>query len=110
MREDPAMFSIQRLMGEKGNFLELLEASAEQACQSAACLRKFLSKPPQERLEALEGAADHLMNDLLREVYSGRIDPVSVIALRDLHELLEKSIDRCRDAGNAVFRAVLKSS
>jgi hypothetical protein len=33
-----------------------------------------------------------------------------MIVLRDLFELLEKVIDRCRDAGNVIFRIVLKSS
>jgi uncharacterized protein len=30
--------------------------------------------------------------------------------LRDLFELLEKLIDRCRDAGNVIFQIVLKNS
>ncbi len=208
------MFSIQRLMGEEGKFFPLLQASAEQACQSVACLKQFLlvpeerslqgfittrrqeksiseeistglctalvtplepedietisyalyripktvekfgervmasgqkitheqfarqvelleqatttvremvqcltSKPKlkqikeeQERLAGLEQAADALMTEALRDAYSGKDDPISALVLRDLHELLEKAIDRCRDAGNAIFRAVLKSS
>jgi uncharacterized protein Yka (UPF0111/DUF47 family) len=30
--------------------------------------------------------------------------------LRDLYELLEKVIDRCRDAGNVVLQVVLKNT
>ena len=30
--------------------------------------------------------------------------------VRDLHELIEKVIDRCRDVGNIVFQIVLKHS
>ena len=30
--------------------------------------------------------------------------------LKDLFELLEKAIDRCRDAGNVVNQVVLKNS
>ncbi|PYM09779.1 MAG: pit accessory protein, partial [Verrucomicrobia bacterium] len=33
-----------------------------------------------------------------------------VIALKDLYELLEKVIDRCRDAGNVINHIVLKNS
>lgn len=63
-----------------------------------------------DRLQYLEGEADKLMLDLLRDLYSGRHDPLRVIILRNLYELLEKVIDRCRDAGNVVFHIVLKHS
>jgi uncharacterized protein len=63
-----------------------------------------------ERLQRLEGEADKLMLELLRDLYSGRHDPLRVIILRSLYELLEKVIDRCRDAGNVVFHIVLKHS
>jgi uncharacterized protein Yka (UPF0111/DUF47 family) len=32
------------------------------------------------------------------------------LILKDLFELLEKAIDRCRDAGNVVHQVVLKNS
>jgi uncharacterized protein Yka (UPF0111/DUF47 family) len=63
-----------------------------------------------DRLQHLEGEADKLMVELLRGLYAGHHDPVSVIALKDLYDLLEKVIDRCRDAGNVIFYIVLKNS
>jgi uncharacterized protein Yka (UPF0111/DUF47 family) len=33
-----------------------------------------------------------------------------VLALRDIYELLEDVVDRCRDAGNMVTHIVLKNS
>jgi uncharacterized protein Yka (UPF0111/DUF47 family) len=62
------------------------------------------------KLQYLEGAADNLMLELLRSLYVGDHDAVRVIALKDLYELLEKVIDRCRDAGNVIFHIVLKNS
>jgi uncharacterized protein Yka (UPF0111/DUF47 family) len=67
-------------------------------------------KEKNERLQHLEGEADKLMLELLRDLYSGRHDALQVLSLRHLYELLEKLIDRCRDAGNVVFRTVLKYS
>ncbi len=67
-------------------------------------------KEQNDRLQYLEGEADKLMVELLRALYRGEKDPVSVIALKDLYDLLEKVIDRCRDAGNVVFHIVLKNS
>jgi len=67
-------------------------------------------KEQNDRLQYLEGEADKLMIDLLRDLYAGEKDAVSVIALKDLYDLLEKVIDRCRDAGNVIFHIVLKNS
>lgn len=63
-----------------------------------------------ERLQSIEGDADKLMNDLLRDLYHGSHEPRSVVFWKDLYELLEKGIDRCRDAGSVVFHVALKYS
>ena len=63
-----------------------------------------------ERLQNIEGDADKLMNELLRELYHGSGDAREVVFWKDLYELLEKGIDRCRDAGYVVFHVTLKYS
>lgn len=78
------------------------------ALRSSPDLEKV--KEQNDRLQYLEGEADKLMVELLRDLYAGEKDAVSVIALKDLYDLLEKVIDRCRDAGNVVFHIVLKNS
>jgi len=62
------------------------------------------------KLQYLEGEADKLMMDLLKDLYSGRYDAIKAMVIRDLFELMEKAIDRCRDAGNVVMHIVLKNS
>ncbi len=62
------------------------------------------------KLQQIEGDADKLMLDLLRDVYSGAHDAIKVIMLRDVYDLMEKVIDRCRDAGNVLSLIVLKYS
>lgn len=62
------------------------------------------------KLQKLESAADDLLLESLRTLYSGQYAPMPAIALKDLHELLEKVFDRCRDAGNIVARIALKNS
>ncbi len=63
-----------------------------------------------DRLHHYEGDADKLMLSLMRELYNGQYDALQMIVLRDLFELLEKVIDRCRDAGDVIFQVVLKNS
>ena len=43
------MFSLQRLLGKKDKFFDLLEASAREACTSVQALTKFLENPDQVR-------------------------------------------------------------
>ena len=62
------------------------------------------------RLHYLEGDADKLMMDLIKDMYSGKHDPLRVIITLDLYEILERVVDRCRDAGNVIFQVVLKYS
>jgi hypothetical protein len=63
-----------------------------------------------DRLQFVEGEADKLMVELLRDLYSGKQDALRVVILKDLYELMEKVIDRCRDAGNVVLQIALKNS
>ena len=61
-------------------------------------------------LQTIEGDADKLELELLRDLFHGDYDAKQIIFLRDLYELLEKVIDRCRDAGNIILQVVLKYS
>lgn len=67
-------------------------------------------KEQNDRLHYLEGEADKLMMALIKELYSGKHEPLKVIIIMDLYETLERIIDRCRDAGNVIFQIVLKYS
>ena len=63
-----------------------------------------------DKLQFIEGEADKHMMVLYKDLFSGEHPPVQVIVLKDLYELLEKIIDRCRDAGNVMSHIVLKNS
>jgi len=67
-------------------------------------------KAANDKMQELEGRADRLVLGYLKEIYSGSMEPIKAMAMRDLYDLLEKVIDRCRDAGNVVSQIVLKNS
>lgn len=94
--------------------IKLLEQATDTVCQMVRQLRRGPHldkiKEDNDRLHYYEGEADKLVHDQLRDLYGGRYEALQVIVLRDLLELLEKVIDRCRDAGNVVFQIVLKNS
>ena len=63
-----------------------------------------------DKLQFAEGEADKYMLGLIKDLYQGTYDAKETIILQDLFEMMEKAIDRCRDAGNVVFQIVLKYS
>ncbi|MGH8041144.1 MAG: pit accessory protein, partial [Rudaea sp.] len=62
------------------------------------------------RLQAVEAEADRMLLEPYRDLYLASDDPIRVMLAKDLFELLEKAIDRCRDAGNVIYTIVLKNS
>ena len=63
-----------------------------------------------DKLRALENEADRLMLELYRDIYSGRLDHLQMFLLKEFFEILEKAIDRCREAGVVAYQIVLKNS
>jgi uncharacterized protein Yka (UPF0111/DUF47 family) len=94
--------------------LVLLEKGSDTLVMMIQELRRGVDldkvKTHNDRLQVIEGEADKLVLEMLRALYSGQADPIKVIFLKDLFELVEKVIDRCRDAGNVIFHIVLKNS
>jgi uncharacterized protein len=91
----------------------LVEKAAAAVVELVGMLRKMRlddAKAAVDRLKAIESEADRLILEDYRDVYTGRYQPLTAFALKDLFELLEKAIDRCRDAGNVVYHIVLKNS
>ena len=108
-------FIVSAQMASDVNFsrhVALLEAATNTVTEMVKQLRKRPTvetiKGMNSRLQKVEGEADQLILDVLTELYSGKHDATKVMALKDLYELLEKVIDRCRDAGNVVTNIVLK--
>jgi hypothetical protein len=94
--------------------MAMLEKAADTVVLLVKELRKGVNlervKTQNDQLQFIEGEADKLMLESLRELYNGDHSVIRVILLKDLYELLEKVFDRCRDVGNIVFHIVLKHS
>ena len=97
-----------------GKQVQLLDQAAEAVLAMVKQLRKGMdirtAREMNAKLQTVEGDADELELQLLRDLYQGNYDAKHIIFLRDLYELLEKVIDRCRDAGNIDLQMVLKYS
>ena len=93
-------------------------AMLERACgvleEMVGLLRKGMAlettKDLNDKLQAIEAEADRLILELYRDTYTNESDPMRYLILKDLFEILEKAIDRCRDAGNVIYGVVLKNA
>jgi uncharacterized protein Yka (UPF0111/DUF47 family) len=68
------------------------------------------TKKLNDKLQAIEAEADRQILELYRDIYTGESDPIRYLVKKDLFQILEKAIDRCRDAGNVIYHIVLKNS
>ena len=110
-------FDIMKHLVDVNAFLPQM-AIAQEAASVVVRMVEMLPRSPKledikaenDKMQELEGRADQLVLGYLKEIYSGSIEPIKAMALRDLYDLLEKVIDRCRDACNVVSQIVLKNS
>jgi len=89
---------------------EAVSTVTEMVCRLRSRSHLETMKKQNDKLHLLEGKADKLMMEIVRDLYSGRHEPLKVIIVLDLCETLERIVDRCRDAGNVIFQIVLKYS
>lgn len=94
--------------------VNLIQDATQTLLEMIQYLRKGINLEKVQRLNTriqnAETEADTLENDLLRDLYRNSSNPVEVMVVRDLFDLLEKGIDRCRDAGNVVVHIAHKNA
>ncbi|MGR8953411.1 MAG: DUF47 domain-containing protein [Gammaproteobacteria bacterium] len=92
----------------------MLEQACEVLAQMVRLLRNGMDldqiKKLNDRLHTIEGDADNQILELYRDAYTNESDPIRYLIKMNLFEILEKAIDRCRDAGNVIYHIVLKNS
>jgi hypothetical protein len=92
----------------------VLVRSSEVVAEMIGELRRGLRIDPlkklQDRLQALESEGDRMLLSAYRTLYVEGGDVLRAVLAKDLFELIEKAIDKCRDVGNIVYSIVLKNS
>lgn len=92
----------------------VLERSTTVVSEMIGELRRGLRIDPvkklQDRLQTLESEGDRMLLAPYRTLYVEGNDAMKAMLAKDLFELLEKAIDKCRDVGNIVYSIVLKNS
>ena len=94
--------------------VDLMEQAVKLVRQMVQALRGGRNlggiKALQNQLQTVESAADDLLLEMERRFYEPGFPALKAIILKDLFNLNEKVVDRCRDAGNVISHVVLKNS
>jgi uncharacterized protein Yka (UPF0111/DUF47 family) len=94
--------------------VNLLEQATDTIREMVKSLRKGANleqiRDLNKKLQYVEGEADKIILELMRDLYASSHDPIKVMVVKDLYEMLEKVIDRCRDVGYVVVHIILKNS
>lgn len=100
-----------------GDFIPQIQYMESCTSTLVQMVKSLRGHPPLEKIKALkmtidqeENSADDLMSTLLQDLYSGNHSTVKLLVIKDLYSLLEKIIDRTRDAAHIVYLIVLKNS
>lgn len=93
---------------------EMLEQACKVLAQMVKQLREGMDldniKKLNDQLQSIEAEADRQILEVYRDAYANETDPIRYLVKMDLFEILEKAIDRCRNAGNVIYHIVLKNS
>ncbi|MEZ5544579.1 MAG: pit accessory protein [Lysobacteraceae bacterium] len=96
-----------------GQRAAMLEEATRLVADMMRGLRKMRIEPMKQlydRLRNVEAEADRLILEMYRDLYSGKYDGLQALLIKEFFELLEKAIDRCREAGVVAYQIVLKNS
>jgi hypothetical protein len=109
-----ALFAEQLMEIDYASRAGMLEKAAGVIVEMVGQLRKGMKleemRALNEHMQAIESEADRLILSLYKDLFANEPDASRLILRKDLFELLEKAIDRCRDAGNVIYAIVLKNS
>ena len=93
---------------------EMLEQACKVVEEMVGLLRNGMDldkiKNLNDQLQSIEAEADRKILELYQDAYINETDPIRYLIKMNLFEILEKAIDRCRDAGNVVYHIALKNS
>ncbi|HSN01022.1 MAG TPA: pit accessory protein [Rudaea sp.] len=109
-----ALFAEQLMDVDYASRAAMLEKGVEIIVEMVRQLRRGMKleemKALNDRMQAIESEADRLILELYKDLFADTSNASRLLLRKDLFELLEKAIDRCRDAGNVIYTIVLKNS
>ena len=109
--------TLHNLSSEKGDFSRQIDLIVQEATAMEAMVKALISKSSDHKiaeqaklLHDLEQKGDEVLGDLLTTLFRDTSDARSLILRKDIYDMLEKVVDRYRDAAGVALQIVLKHS
>ena len=108
------LYDIREVTPEAKQLADLCLASAEKVKQAVSLLPDSAQAATIMTLcteiDRLEADADHVMRAAMAKLFRNEADPLRVIKLKELYDMLEGVTDRCEDVANVLESIVLERS
>ena len=104
------------LQGGTDDFKRQIDLIAQEAAAMTQLVRAMVEKNDEtvrtlvSTLHELEVEGDNILGELLVDLFASERDARDLILRRDIYDMLEKGVDRYRDAAAVALRIVLKHS
>ena len=105
------------LTGARGDFSRQAQVIAQEAEATEEMVKALITDRNGKQitqkaalLQELEHQGDVILHELLQSLFSEQRDPRDLILRKDIYDMLEKVVDRYRDAAGVAIQIVLKHS
>ena len=105
------LYKIRRVPGPAAELAELIVRQAEELEKAVSLLEK--TKHVLEHcveINRLEDEADLVCREAIADLFENEKDPIALIKMKELFEVLENATDKAEDAANVLEAVVLKSA
>jgi uncharacterized protein len=89
---------------------DVILRAASKLSEAIARLEGFKdSKRQLIELRELEDEGDRIAREAIAELFSGGVDPITLIRWKDIHEQLEEAVDACENAADVLEAILVKN-
>jgi uncharacterized protein len=105
------MYKIHEPPPASAELAGLIVLQAEELARGVSLLEKNGAVLPHcDEVNRLEDQADHISRRAIAELFEHEKDPIQLLKLKELYEVLEVATDKAEDAANVLEAIVLKSA
>jgi predicted phosphate transport protein (TIGR00153 family) len=94
--------------GELGDLLMLAAQQLQQALDKLESQKDL--EPHWIEVHRIENLGDQVVRRAIGELFADARDPIEVMKLKDLYDLLEDSLDKCEDVANTIENIVIRNA
>jgi uncharacterized protein len=106
------VYKIQQVPKESAQLANLILQQSEELAKAVAVLEKQHQSVLQHCVEInrIENEADRVTRDAVGHLFDSEKDPIQLIKIKELYEVLELATDKAEDAANVLESVILKSA